>query len=212
MVIQDEEQLIVAAEVRSAEYSESQLDDIMTRVRSAIATYSGLSPFEVLLLAPRTIAKTTSGKISRSRVKEAYRENTLQVLSRRIFGAFVNKTDVDATDPENPDDLEDIADPSGTTETENGNGRLADEAMLPSQVDHVDTVDVTGCFDVVRTSRRGAGECVARGRVFSERNPVLFRVERRFAGDDVAGLAEASAAEERFGAVLRSGRSCGAAL
>ena len=129
MVIQDEEQLVVAAEVRAAEYSESQLEDILSRVRSAVATYSGLSPYEVLLLAPKTIAKTTSGKISRSRVKEAYTENTLQILARKVYGTVVDSTDVDA------------AAPSGAEETEeNGNERLADEALLPSQVDHVDTV------------------------------------------------------------------------
>lgn len=201
MVIQDEEQLVVAAEVRAAEYSESQLEDILSRVRSAVATYSGLSPYEVLLLAPKTIAKTTSGKISRSRVKEAYTENTLQILARKVYGTVVDSTDVDA------------AAPSGAEETEeNGNERLADEALLPSQVDHVDTVDVANCFDVVRIAWRGAGECAAGGRVLSERHPVLFRVEQRLAGDDVAGLAEASTAEERSGAVLRSRCVCGAAL
>lgn len=208
MVIQDEEQLVVAAEVRAAEYSESQLEDIMSRVRSAVATYSGLSPYEVLLLVPRTIAKTTSGKISRSRVKAAYVENTLQILARKVYGSVVNTMDVDAGDA---GDAGEVVDSSAATE-ETSPQHLADEALLPSQVDHIDTVDASGRFDIVWTAWRGARERAAGGCVLPERHPVLLRVERRLAGDDVTGLVEASAAKEHSGAVLRSGYSCGAAL
>ena len=208
MVIQDEEQLVVAAEVRAAEYSESQLEDIMSRVRSAVATYSGLSPYEVLLLVPRTIAKTTSGKISRSRMKAAYVENTLQILARKVYGSVVNTMDVDAGDA---GDAGEVVDSSAATE-ETSPQHLADEALLPSQVDHIDTVDASGRFDIVWTAWRGARERAAGGCVLPERHPVLHRVERRLAGDDVTGLVEASAAKEHSGAVLRSGYSCGAAL
>ena len=208
MVIQDEEQLVVAAEVRAAEYSESQLEDILSRVRSAVATYSGLSPYEVLLLVPRTIAKTTSGKISRSRVKAAYVEDTLQILARKVYGSVVNTMYVDAGDA---GDAGEVVDSSAATE-ETSPQHLADEALLPSQVDHIDTVDASGRFDIVWTAWRGARERAAGGCVLPERHPVLLRVERRLAGDDVTGLVEASAAKEHSGAVLRSGYSCGAAL
>lgn len=211
MVIQDEEQLVVAAEVRAAEYSESQLEDIMSRVRSAVATYSGLSPYEVLLLVPRTIAKTTSGKISRSRMKAAYVENTLQILARKVYGSVVNTMDVDAGNAGDAGDAGEVVDSSAATE-ETSPQHLADEALLPSQVDHIDTVDASGRFDIVWTAWRGARERAAGGCVLPERHPVLLRVERRLAGDDVTGLVEASAAKEHSGAVLRSGYSCGAAL
>ena len=180
----------------------------MSRVRSAVATYSGLSPYEVLLLVPRTIAKTTSGKISRSRVKAAYVENTLQILARKVYGSVVNTMDVDAGDA---GDAGEVVDSSAATE-ETSPQHLADEALLPSQVDHIDTVDASGRFDIVWTAWRGARERAAGGCVLPERHPVLLRVERRLAGDDVTGLVEASAAKEHSGAVLRSGYSCGAAL
>lgn len=74
-----QEVLVVVLELRSL------LDDysgVVQQLRQVISEENGLVPFEIVIIQPKTIAKTTSGKISRHRVAMAYRSNTLQVLYR----------------------------------------------------------------------------------------------------------------------------------
>uniref|UniRef100_M4C5R9 Carrier domain-containing protein n=1 Tax=Hyaloperonospora arabidopsidis (strain Emoy2) TaxID=559515 RepID=M4C5R9_HYAAE len=76
----DEEKLAVVAELRDpAMISKASL---CVNIRSAIAREHGVKVTLVVLLAPRTIPKTTSGKISRSRCKKALKDKQLEEVYR----------------------------------------------------------------------------------------------------------------------------------
>ncbi len=53
------------------------------RVRTAVTDAVGLSPREVLVLAPGSIPKTTSGKLRRTALRDAYRRGELDGLAER---------------------------------------------------------------------------------------------------------------------------------
>ncbi|CAH0473760.1 unnamed protein product [Peronospora belbahrii] len=76
----DEEKLAVMAELRDPAMTSKA--SLCVRIRSAIAREHGVKVTLVILLAPRTIPKTTSGKISRSRCRKAFEEKKLEELYR----------------------------------------------------------------------------------------------------------------------------------
>ncbi|CAI5704013.1 unnamed protein product [Peronospora effusa] len=76
----DEEKLAVIAELRDPTMTSKA--SLCVKIRSAIAREHGVKVTLVVLLAPRAIPKTTSGKISRSRCKKALEEKTLEELYR----------------------------------------------------------------------------------------------------------------------------------
>lgn len=78
--IDAEPQLIIAAELRDAHTAEA--DAIADAVRLQVSRNHRVRCDELLLLAPRTIAKTTSGKIQRARTKERWRDRDLVVVHR----------------------------------------------------------------------------------------------------------------------------------
>ena len=65
----------------------------VSTIRQSISSDNGISPQEILFLASHTIPKTTSGKISRSRVKEEYSKNQLQVCYRGVMADCDMKDD-----------------------------------------------------------------------------------------------------------------------
>ncbi|CAI5716673.1 unnamed protein product [Hyaloperonospora brassicae] len=76
----DEEKLAVIAELRDPAITSKA--SLCVNIRSAIAREHGVKATLVVLLAPRTIPKTTSGKISRSRCKKALSDKQLEELYR----------------------------------------------------------------------------------------------------------------------------------
>ena len=82
----NEEKLVVALELREGKYSVETYSTLASRIRQVISEDNGLTPQELLFLSPHTIPKTTSGKISRSRVKADYESNQLQVDYRVVIG------------------------------------------------------------------------------------------------------------------------------
>ncbi|KAF1791251.1 Polyketide synthase, phosphopantetheine-binding domain [Phytophthora cactorum] len=72
--------LAVVAELRDPAMTSKA--SLCGKIRSAIAREHGVKVTLVVLLAPRSIPKTTSGKISRSRCKKALEEKTLEQLYR----------------------------------------------------------------------------------------------------------------------------------
>ncbi|ETP48590.1 hypothetical protein F442_05675 [Phytophthora nicotianae P10297] len=76
----DDEQLAVMAELRDPAMTSKA--SLCGKIRSAIAREHGVKVTLVVLLAPHSIPKTTSGKISRSRCKKALEEKTLEELYR----------------------------------------------------------------------------------------------------------------------------------
>jgi fatty-acyl-CoA synthase len=70
-----QEALVVVAETKSANESNSIRDAVAVRVREAI----GLPPGDVVLVEPGTLPKTSSGKLQRSLCRERYLENELRI-------------------------------------------------------------------------------------------------------------------------------------
>ena len=90
------ERLIVVAEVRR-EYARAgrglaqQLDPAATRrnMRAAVAAAHDVTPFDVQLLAPGALPRTTSGKIMRGAARQAYLDKTLELLEASRTHAVV---------------------------------------------------------------------------------------------------------------------------
>jgi 3-oxoacyl-(acyl-carrier-protein) synthase len=72
--------VVYVAECRSAKNSPGDLHAAAERARAGAMDGSGISPDVVVLIKPRTLPKTTSGKVRRSGVKKAFMEGTLQTL------------------------------------------------------------------------------------------------------------------------------------
>ncbi|TDH69394.1 hypothetical protein CCR75_002878 [Bremia lactucae] len=75
-----EEQLAVVAELRDIKLNSKA--SLCGKIRTAIAREHGVKVTLVVLLAPRSILKTTSGKIARSRCKKALEEKKFDELYR----------------------------------------------------------------------------------------------------------------------------------
>uniref|UniRef100_A0A7S1C448 Carrier domain-containing protein n=1 Tax=Bicosoecida sp. CB-2014 TaxID=1486930 RepID=A0A7S1C448_9STRA len=74
-----QEVLVVVAELRDAKCAST--DEVLAGAVSAISGQHGVTPYEVVLVEPRSINKTTSGKIARQWVKKAYLAGTLKVVA-----------------------------------------------------------------------------------------------------------------------------------
>ena len=75
----DGEELVVVAEVRR-EADLSAAKAIADRVRRAVTESQNVGVHEVVLVAPGTIPKTSSGKLQRSSCRQAYLDDTLEPL------------------------------------------------------------------------------------------------------------------------------------
>jgi acyl-CoA synthetase (AMP-forming)/AMP-acid ligase II len=82
------ERLIIAAEVRreyrrtAASTTAPHLDPaaVRQRIRAAVVAINEVSPYEVILLNPGAIPRTTSGKVSRLGTRAAYLSRTLELM------------------------------------------------------------------------------------------------------------------------------------
>jgi|CXWL01.1.fsa_nt_gi amino acid adenylation domain-containing protein/non-ribosomal peptide synthase protein (TIGR01720 family) len=79
---EDEEQLIVVAEVTRAAMRSGDYKAIAAAVRKVLAEVCELAAAELVLVQPGTVPKTSSGKIRRQPCKQLYLENSLPVLFR----------------------------------------------------------------------------------------------------------------------------------
>ena len=82
------ERLIIAAEVRreyrrtAASGTAPRLEPaaVRQRIRAAVVAFNEVSPYEIILLSPGAIPRTTSGKVSRLSTRAAYLSHTLDIL------------------------------------------------------------------------------------------------------------------------------------
>lgn len=81
-VIDNEEKLIIVAEVRRPSFVREQERNIFDGLYQALALASDATVHTIVLVPPGTIPKTSSGKIRRQACKEAYLNNDLKILAR----------------------------------------------------------------------------------------------------------------------------------
>jgi len=79
---EDEEQLIVIAEITRVAMRSGDYEAIAATVRKVLAEVCELAAAELVLVQPGTVPKTSSGKIRRQPCKQMYLENSLPVLFR----------------------------------------------------------------------------------------------------------------------------------
>lgn len=75
-----QEMLVYAAEVTSSKLAPVMSAELFDKIRQEVSRVHGVLPAVILLLEPRTIPKTTSGKIARQWTRRGYLEGTLKVL------------------------------------------------------------------------------------------------------------------------------------
>ena len=78
VVVDNDEVLVVIAELRNAK--EKGADQIAADARQRVSQDHGVQVHTLVLIKPRTVEKTSSGKIARSWAKKAYLNNDLQAL------------------------------------------------------------------------------------------------------------------------------------
>ncbi len=86
-----EEKLVIVHEVDPSRCSDP--DELGREVAQQVATIHRVVPHEVLLIEPRTIEKTSSGKIRRFAARESYLNQSLDVVARRGQGDSPHSSD-----------------------------------------------------------------------------------------------------------------------
>lgn len=75
---EDEEQLIIVAEVR--EKQNINWDEIAEIVKTSILMMHGILPYKIIFIKSKTIQKTSSGKIQRNANKQAFINDSLDIV------------------------------------------------------------------------------------------------------------------------------------
>jgi acyl-CoA synthetase (AMP-forming)/AMP-acid ligase II/acyl carrier protein len=128
----EDEQLAIVAELRDPEISNKA--SLCGKIRAAIAREHGVRATLIVLLSPRSIPKTTSGKISRSRCKQALEAKQLSVLYRNED--MIGGVDLDV-DGEDAGDVDGVRDETMERGAKSHNGAVAPEGgekRLPSVI------------------------------------------------------------------------------
>jgi acyl-CoA synthetase (AMP-forming)/AMP-acid ligase II len=83
------EELVVVAEVREGGAGAAALGAVAAGVRSVLAREFGLRAAAILLLAPRGVRKTTSGKVARAANARAWRKRAAALRAAAVFAGGV---------------------------------------------------------------------------------------------------------------------------
>jgi acyl-CoA synthetase (AMP-forming)/AMP-acid ligase II len=75
-----DERLVVVQEIERMQRHNLDIDDILATIREAVVTEHKVNPAEIVLIAPRTLPKTTSGKIQRALTARLWREGQLKTV------------------------------------------------------------------------------------------------------------------------------------
>jgi acyl-CoA synthetase (AMP-forming)/AMP-acid ligase II len=79
--IEGRERLVVAAEIRKGRSSDSgDGESLRHHIRAAVAADHDVTPYDIALLRPGAIPRTSSGKVRRHAARDAYLDGTLQRL------------------------------------------------------------------------------------------------------------------------------------
>ena len=74
-----EERLVIAQEIERTALS-SNLDDVVTAIREAIATQHEIQVYAIMLIRPGSLPKTSSGKVQRIGSRESYLDGSLSII------------------------------------------------------------------------------------------------------------------------------------
>jgi len=104
IVVNNDEVLVVIAELRNAK--EKDADQIAADARQRVSQDHGVQVHTLVLIKPRTVEKTSSGKIARSWAKKAYVNNDLQIVVKSTgnIRLAANKRNNDKVDDETNND------------------------------------------------------------------------------------------------------------
>lgn len=163
----------MVVEFREGKYSDEDYSRLCKDLAALISKSNGLTPKEILVIAPKTIPKTTSGKISRSRCRDEYLHSKLRVLHKETFSEAVQPLEIEKAKVDSAtasvDILPTINESVGLSENDDG-------VNLPSQLDKKDTVGWRESVAwVVCVAWRGIGELFAGRHLLSMRNYVVYR-------------------------------------
>jgi hypothetical protein len=89
VTVDDEEALVLLAEVNRLYVREHGVQAILAAMRQALAEACDAPIGELVLVSPGSVPKTSSGKVRRQACKEAYLEGHLNVLARSDEGSAV---------------------------------------------------------------------------------------------------------------------------
>ena len=83
---EDGERLVVVQEVRQERLEEEEAREIVEAVRERVVREHDLQAYGVVLVAPRRIPKTTSGKIRRKACRDRFLRGALEVVASSVMG------------------------------------------------------------------------------------------------------------------------------
>ncbi len=90
--VDEEEKLIVVQELKRAARQRADYDSIFHKIVGEINQKHGIAPHDVLLVAPNTIPKTTSGKIQRNVCRNLWQSGQLKPLAALRTRLFYEKS------------------------------------------------------------------------------------------------------------------------
>lgn len=102
------EEVAMVLELREV-VKEDECENLAERIRSAINQEHSLSLSEIVLIKPKSISKTTSGKIARAWCRKAFLGNTLQVVYRKEFVKNISSMEIETPSPARALSPEEIA-------------------------------------------------------------------------------------------------------
>ncbi len=82
VILENEEHLVIVAEVRRPSLTEEEAQSIFDAMRQALTNASDAPIHAMVLVPPGAVPKTSSGKVQRRACKEAYLGNGLKILVR----------------------------------------------------------------------------------------------------------------------------------
>jgi acyl-CoA synthetase (AMP-forming)/AMP-acid ligase II len=81
IVAEDIERLVVVQEVRRTFARQSDFTDVIDSIVGGVSETHGVVPYDIGVILPGTLPKTTSGKIQRSKCRELWMANKFEVIA-----------------------------------------------------------------------------------------------------------------------------------
>ncbi|MEQ3530216.1 amino acid adenylation domain-containing protein [Pseudoalteromonas sp. XMcav11-Q] len=78
----DEERLVIVQQVKRTALRKLNAEQVLQQITAAIVEHHGITPYDIVLIKPGRIHKTSSGKIQRQENKRSYLTNNFEVIAR----------------------------------------------------------------------------------------------------------------------------------